>query len=301
MQPINREFTFLTSAFPHGAYQSLGANHPELRPPSIKGQLRWWYDALFSDRASEDQLFGGLKNSAPRSKPGPESSRVILRLQELGGPAISKTTFMPHKGQSGGEKNAIPPGTRYRLSIISRRDGITPELETRLKRTLDAWFLLGAVGQRANRGAGSIGCDNAPASSADYEAAASAILAHTRLRAVVLTKAYETERALRFDAGDFLAAEAFGPSTPFGSAFPRKPSLLKLRAARIDGALHLVALWDGRHQADLSLREGIETLKNHPKEIGRLLSSAVARLCDSVLGEKTVTHIGKTNTRVDLT
>ena len=143
MTPIIREFTFLTAAFPHGAYQSQGANQPDLRAPSIKGQLRWWYDALFHDKTAEDQLFGGLKNPVPGAKPGPESSRVVIRLQELGGPVIAKTGFIPHKGQNGGEKNAILPSTYYRLTITSRREGISPDQEKKLLRTLDAWLLLG--------------------------------------------------------------------------------------------------------------------------------------------------------------
>jgi hypothetical protein len=127
MIPITREFTFLTAAFPHGAYQSQGANQPDLRAPSIKGQLRWWYDAIFGNKASEDHLFGGLKNAKDGAKPGPESSRIIVRIQELAQGSPVKTHFMPHKGQGGGEKNAIPPGTRYNLSLIPRRSGITPD------------------------------------------------------------------------------------------------------------------------------------------------------------------------------
>lgn len=278
MNPIHREFSFITCAFPHGAYQSLGANHPELRPSSVKGQLRWWYDALFYDKSSEDQLFGGLKNPVPGGKPGPESSRVIIRLQEIGSPAIAKAVFIPHKGQNGGEKNAILPGTRYRLSITTRREGISPDQQTKLTRTLDAWLFLGAVGQRANRGAGSLGEAETPDAPASFEAKADGILNGSKLRAAVLPKSYENERELRKEAGDFLADEAFGSFTPFGSAIPRKPSTLKLRAARIGEALHLVAVWDGRHQANDTLRKGIEILKNHPKEIGRQLSFVVERL-----------------------
>jgi CRISPR type III-B/RAMP module RAMP protein Cmr1 len=107
MITIAREFFFLTAAFPHGAYQSQGANQPDLRAPSIKGQLRWWYDAIYGDKGSEDILFGGLKNPKIGDKPGPESSRVSVRIEELAKPAISPCTFIPHKGQKGGSKQAI--------------------------------------------------------------------------------------------------------------------------------------------------------------------------------------------------
>ena len=52
-----------------------------------------------------------------------------------------------------------------------------------------------------------------------------------------------------------------------------------LRAAHLDGGLRLVALWDGRHQADATLCQGIQTLRQHPKEIGRLLSEVSSKLC----------------------
>lgn len=57
MNPITRQFTLLTCGFPHGAYQSQHYNRPDLRSPSVKGQLRWWYDALFSDIIFEHRLF----------------------------------------------------------------------------------------------------------------------------------------------------------------------------------------------------------------------------------------------------
>jgi len=278
MESITREFTFLTAAFPHGAYQSLAANQPDLRAPSVKGQLRWWYDAIFNNKATEDLLFGGLKNPLQGGKPGPESSRVIVRVQSLNEVNVAKMQFMPHKGGGGGEKNAIRPRTRYRVSLVPRRAGVSPEEYPRLERIVDTWLLLGAIGQRANRGAGSIFSLDAPKTVADYEARTGQLLRDTKLRAAVLGKIYGSEYELRYDAGDFLAAEAFGNPTPFGSAFPRKPSLLKLRAAYLDGGLRLVALWDGRHQADITLRQGIQTLSNHPKVIGQLLTEVADRL-----------------------
>lgn len=310
MAAITREFTFLTAAFPHGAYQSLGANKPDLRGASIKGELRWWYDAIFNNRTAEDQLFGGLKNPMQGTKAAPESSRVIVRVQGLTEVKIDKTQFMPHKGNRGGEKNAILPGTRYRVSLLPRREGITPDELLKLERVLDAWLLLGSIGQRANRGAGSIVSSKAPKTVDEYESLASQLLIGTRLRAAVLSKKYDqNEKSLRYDAGDFLDAEAFiNPAhrqqldnlrkekryreaddffaqkvglLPFGSAKPRKPSLLKLRAAHLDGSLLLVALWDGRHQSDDTLRQGILQLSNHPKEIGKLLLKVTDKLCSA--------------------
>ena len=283
MKPIIREFSFLTAAFPHGAYQSLGANRPDLRAPSVKGELRWWYDAIFNNKAKEDLLFGGLKNPMQGGNLGPESSRVIVRVEELNEVRVSKTQFMPHKGGGGGEKNAISPEAQFRVSILPRREGISTTQYAELERILDAWLLLGAIGQRANRGAGSIACLGAPMTVIDYEVRFGQLLKDTKLRAAVLSKTFNDEKSLRSIAGDFLASEAFGQFSPFGEVNSRerirKPSLLKLRAAHLDGWLRLVALWDGRHQDDATLLQGIQTLRNHPKEIGQLLNEVSSKLC----------------------
>lgn len=279
MNPIRREFRFITCAFPHGAYQSLGANQPDLRAPSVKGQLRWWFDALFQDKATEDLLFGGLKNPMPGSKPGPESSRVIIRVSPLGQPAEGTTSFIPHKGQKGGEKVAILPGSRYQLAITSRRSAIDPKLEEKLLRCVNAWLFLGSAGQRSNRGAGSMAASDAPSTVEAFETLAAELLRGSKLRAALLAESYNSELELRHKAGDFLASAAFGGTSPFGSAKPRKPSPLKLRAVEIGGKLQLLALWDGRFQSDDSLKRGIETMVSHEKELGYLLAPAIPHLC----------------------
>jgi CRISPR type III-B/RAMP module RAMP protein Cmr1 len=293
MTPLTRNFSFLTAAFPHGAYQSQGFNQPDLRGPSIKGQLRWWYDALFSNIKSEHGLFGYIssKENSRLGLEGNSASRVIVRVRPLEIEADPiQTEFMPHKGNDGGVKNAIPQGTTYEISLLCRREKLTGQEPQRLERVLDAWLLLGAVGQRANRGAGSVWPKQAPATSNEYLARAKAILMGSKLRCAVLSKSYRDERDLRYDAGDFIDGpvkserrgsrdvEITEPWWPFGAAEDRKPSPLKLRAAVFDGQLRLVALWDGRHHTANDLRKGVERLAKQ-KEIGRLLLEALPELC----------------------
>ena len=117
------------------------------------------------------------------------------------------------------------------------------------------------------------------------------LLAGTKLRCTMLPGGFGSdERKLRCLAGDFID----GPTTlvqrglrqvemvedwwPFGSAEPRKPSALKLRAALLGNELRLVAIWDGRHHSGASLCRGVEQLAKE-KEIGRMLRQVVAELC----------------------
>ena len=79
-------------------------------------------------------------------------------------------------------------------------------------------------------------------------------------------------------AGDFLHADAFGGRAPFGSAYPRKPSPLKLKCVMLDDSLRLLAIWDRRNESPASLESGVTTLAQANKEIGRLLQAALPRL-----------------------
>jgi CRISPR type III-B/RAMP module RAMP protein Cmr1 len=275
MQQIHRSLRFLTSAFPHGAYQSGEQNRPELRAPSVKGQLRWWFGALFNDEQEENRLFGGIQKELT-------SSRVVVRVSELSPVRTTPSAFMPHKGHQGGRKNAIVAGTSFDIRLIVRRGEVSPEQFNKLEKTMDAWLLFGSVGQRANRAAGSVWPENAPQNKEAYQTLANQLLGRTKLRCAVLEEHFSGDEAkLRDVAGDFLADQAFdGCDRPFGSAKPRKPSLLRLKAASFEGKLHLVALWDGRFQQSAhNLRKGIRILADQRKEIGRRLSAVQESLC----------------------
>ncbi len=291
MTRLTRKFSFLTAAFPHGAYQSQGFNQPDLRGPSIRGQLRWWYDALFENKVEEDKLFGGLKIKRQGRKPAAEASRIIVRIKPVANYRAKSMDFIPHKGKEGGIKNAIPAGAVYEITLSSCREGLTDDESRCLEQIVDAWLLLGAIGQRANRGAGSIWPDGAPASAEVYMARAKALLHGSKLRCALLERRYLKEYDLRYTAGDFIdgpvKSERRGPFDvkitvswwPFGAAEDRKPSPLKLRAAILDGQLRLIALWDSRHHTADDLRKGVEQLAKQ-KEIGSLLKSVLGELCD---------------------
>lgn len=281
MSTIQRTFQLLTSAFPHGAYQSPGINRPDLRAPSVKGQLRWWYDALFEDPNSEQRLFGYVSSNENRRMglEGNQSSKVIVRIRSLTEVAPVPTSFIPHKA-GGGNKNAIPVGSRYELSLLQRREGVSDAESQRLELALDAWLLLGGIGQRASRGAGSVWPDGAPETSGAFRSRADLLLQGSRIRYAILgRKDGLDDMTIRHLSGDFLADVAFGDcQTPFGSAEPRKPSPLRLRAVRLDGELRIVAVFDSRFQSRDTLRMGIARLARE-KEIGRLLHESVEDLC----------------------
>lgn len=283
MTTIHRKFSFLTAAFPHGAYQSQNINQPDLRAPSVKGQLRWWYDALFGDIRLEHGLFGHVscRENTQLGILGNKAARVVVRVASLNRSIRPGVQFMPHKGSKGGTKNSIAAGASFEVHLIPRREGVNDGEITRLTRVLDAWLLLGAVGQRANRGAGSLWPEGAPQSVAEYIERTRLLLQGSKLQVAVLNGDFgDNETEVRNIAGNFLADAAFANcQTPFGSARPRKPSPLKLRAARLDGKLRLVALWDGRGQPPDTLKRGVERMsQEQDKRIGSLLLAALPEL-----------------------
>lgn len=296
MISITRNFSFLTAAFAHGAYQSQGINQPDLRGASVKGQLRWWYDAIIigCGKSSEDRIFGGLRNQKPDEKAGPEASRISVRIRCLSDSLkLLKTNILLHKPNPGerGPKNAISPGTRYEVSLVPRREGLSNQEQQDIERALAAWLFLGGVGQRSNRAAGSLWPDDSPDTADAYEKQTDGLLKGSKLRCAILPGEFgKDEEKLRFVAGDFIdgptemvergsrKVEVTQSWWPFGSADPRIPSLLKLRAARLDGKLRLVAVWDGRYQSNDNLRRGILALIAKGKQIGQMLNSAFPKL-----------------------
>lgn len=265
MEPIERDFQFLTAGFPHGAYQSQNHNEPELRGPSARGQIRWWFDALF-DSQSADEIFGTVRS-------GTKASKLVVRVKPLEIGTNQSVPFIPHKGNRGGSKNAYRTGSSFQLSVSDRRRGLSEPQTQKVTTAIDAWLLLGGIGQRVNRAGGSIWpLANAPKSSDDYADRCKRILGGSKLSFAILPGSFDGELEARRVAGDFLADDEFTSCmTPFGSARPRKPSNLKLKAVCLDNKLHLVALWDGRFQAVDNLKRGIQTLAKS-KRIGQMLA-----------------------------
>ena len=78
---FSAEIEFITPAFLAGADQ----NVPEIRVPSIRGELRWWFRALGGTQSEEAELFGSVHMNV-------SASAVVLRVSDVApkfGPDIS--------------------------------------------------------------------------------------------------------------------------------------------------------------------------------------------------------------------
>lgn len=279
MEPTTYQFELLSDTFAHGAYQTQDFNRPELRAPSVKGMIRWWHEALGHSKADTSLIFGTVKG-------GNKASPVTFRIEPIKSPNLTETPFLPHKSRK--PKFALTPGTFFRLSVMPRREGLSRISEDQLKQATEAWLLLGSIGQRSNRAAGSILWDQCPSTQKEFEITASELTSGSKISFAVLDRVFADDIEAREIAGDFLSEQAFQGTAPFGSAggfdratnqkIERKPSPLKLKCVEFERQIKLLALWDHRKESPRNLENGIQKLRQANKEIGELLHSALPQL-----------------------
>lgn len=95
-QEITKELTFITPALLAGADQ----NAPEIRAPSIRGALRWWFRVLAGGRdvrEEEEELFGGVHGSD-----GPVASAISVRVETPRIVKGSEPLYRDEKKREGG-------------------------------------------------------------------------------------------------------------------------------------------------------------------------------------------------------
>lgn len=155
------EMEFLTPAFLSGADQ----NVPEIRVPSIRGELRWWFRALGGTSSEEVELFGSVHGNVL-------ASAVVLRVSEVApkfGPDISAPQesdkgYLYYFAKVSGNKVGVhrtqgahyfAPGTKFRLEVLLRR-AIDPDMQDKLQLAFAVFSTFGALGLRSTRGCGAL-------------------------------------------------------------------------------------------------------------------------------------------------
>lgn len=159
----------VTPCFNAGAEQS----RAEIRVPSIRGEVRWWFRALGGTRDEEKELFGGVHGD-------PQRSKVILRLKE---PMVSDQAVNLHDlvGRDANHPQAyllwplrptrdrsqkrgmIPPGRAFTLLCSTDARLQDDAVQQKLTSAIELWILLGSLGTRSRRGYGSIAFQEAGA------------------------------------------------------------------------------------------------------------------------------------------
>lgn len=232
-----RELEVLTSLFNRGAYPEL----PEIRVPSIRGMVRWWFRALGGTQDDEKALFGGMKGFGQQLKEDVRASRLVFRVHDVQATPTPKpgSPTLPHK--SGGDaspRTAFKAGARFTLEVFSRFGPLAPNLEKRAEDALEVWLLLGALGLRANRGGGSIWPANGHAPKNERELRERLNSCGCRWPVMLAGEtAGATPEELRAAATDTMN----GMPDIFGSVRPRRASAIKFKIIRLGDRYRLLA------------------------------------------------------------
>ena len=255
------KITFITPLFSKGALET-----PEIRPPSIRGQLRWWFRALGGTYDDEKAVFGGVHQGATASK-------VVIRVNHVQGETAEHKT-LPHKhGGMSSPKAAFSPDSSFELHVLTRGGGFMLDRQKeRFERSLAAWMHVGTLGLRATRAAGSFVWEplsedgfHMPETRDAYEAQCREILAQAPLRWAVLDERYENAKDARRVVSDTLDGrdDRDGERELARLHFPlgkrgkdRKTSPLRFRIVSPgNNGLYMAAMWDYR-QAVTGNRQG---------------------------------------------
>jgi CRISPR/Cas system CMR-associated protein Cmr1 (group 7 of RAMP superfamily) len=140
-------FTLLTACFCGGADSQTQTAPAEMRVPSIRGQVRAWHRVMEGEDAV-NRIWGSTVGEAG-------ASRVALILDASIRPrqAQPKPNILPHKGQ--GPRPALAAGQSFTLTL-QRLIACAPSDWTAAQNAVKLWLLIGGLGLRANRAAGSV-------------------------------------------------------------------------------------------------------------------------------------------------
>lgn len=282
---------FITPLFSHGATDA-----PEVRAPSIRGQLHDWFRILGGDIVAERRVFGGVRQGRAGFNGHDKTmdSAVVVRVSDVRGSVVSVPT-LPHKnGGQASPQRAFGVGTTCMVSIADRLNGLAPDDEARLSAAIDAWLLMGTLGYRATRAGGSFAWSDEtfpqPETRLDYEDACRNLLDEfsARAKVAVLAKPCETAERARKIVSDSLGGrgrreeqdDLMRLHDPLGRAFGgRKTSSLRYRIVRLNDGYHIVAFWDNRIEvtgnAESDLYGVIDLLAQKKPELGTQLQEAL--------------------------
>ncbi len=299
------DLEFITPMFSHGA-----TDQPEIRSASIRGQLHAWFRILGGDIEAERRVFGGIKqrNADSGIMPSHEktlASRVVVRVSDVNGGARELPT-LPHKqGGMAAPRKAYDVGTKCRIMITDRLGGLIGADEALLNRAINAWLLMGTLGFRSTRAAGSFAwVDESfpmPTDPTAYQAACRDLLreASAQAKVAVLERdtPYSSAELARRAVSDSLGGPGENKKSErddlqdlnnplgcikgksrIGEELTRKTSPLKYRILRFGNQFRILAFWDGRTDVtgntNNDLYNVIDLLAQRKPEIGAQLKKA---------------------------
>lgn len=245
----------ITPCFCAGGDQGIA----EIRPASIRGQLRWWFRVLGGTAETEREVFGGIAGSASASRVTIRvSSQRLLHNWHLptvspNDPASYVWYFASVSGKETGagaratgprwkSAGVLAPKSTFKLEILQRQI-LWPENQTRFDLAIRCFLELGSMGLRISRGLGAFVCHEHPFSDSIFTDLQNAGF-RTELRPesfrdlndVVKTigSLVKGTRKAKGWKVDSMSARPVSTPSPFGTSDPRQTSAVYFRPIRKD-------------------------------------------------------------------
>jgi CRISPR/Cas system CMR-associated protein Cmr1 (group 7 of RAMP superfamily) len=221
---VTYSFSLLTPAMIGGAEGKSAS--AEMRVASIRGQVRWWH--------RKADLSPSCNHVWGQTEPSVIASQVSLTLLPSITPDRKEVPILPHK-QSGFRDSILPP--KKQTLILRRLVGCDKGHWTAAQQAVKLWLLLGGLGLRVNRAAGSVWPDGewVPTNEDDLKRLLATLGYHHPVRLAAASLA-TTPQELRRAASDTVD----GSPHLFGCINPRKPSPLKMKVIRLGADYRLL-------------------------------------------------------------
>lgn len=229
---VEYSFKLLTPCFCGGADNQ---NAPaEMRVPSIRGQVRAWHREI-TGVETVNRIWGSTDGDGGASRVG-----MICDVSAPLRPAQPKPFILPHKSQ--GPRPALAVGQSFTLKL-QRLIGCTSNDWSAAQNAIKFWLLIGCLGLRANRAAGSVWPLDADQTENKWVPQNAAQLGnHLRNLGfrwpvqIIQTSSGTTSEELRRLASDTVK----GSPKLFGNMAPRQPSPTKFKVIEFNGEPHLL-------------------------------------------------------------
>jgi hypothetical protein len=229
LQTIHYPFSFLTDCF-SGNAEGKVSKHSALRVPPIRGHVRMWHQFAFG-LDSCNRVWGSTAGAG-------SGSRVSIALKSGGGFSAKTSEILPHSEdpKKRGNRPCISAGQEASIDLI-RLPLCSPDDWDKAQKAVRLWLLLGSLGLRSNRAAGSVWPADPPRTPNDFRQAINDLgLAQLQIALVGLGK-NRNAHELRETASDTVSQEHI-----FGTTRPRTPSPTKFKVVDFEEGTCLVAI-----------------------------------------------------------
>ena len=146
LQTATFPFQLLTDCF-SGTAEGKHADHSILRVPPIRGHIRMWHSKVFGTNSC-NEIWGSTAGEGA-------GSRVGIRFVEIPKRSSEKSQILPHNLEKSALRKSVPADTSATLEL-ARLPLCTNDQWDKAQRATKLWLLLGTLGLRSSRAAGSV-------------------------------------------------------------------------------------------------------------------------------------------------